>query len=223
MTQDFTMVPGTHQDVVCPSCGLLYDASAADFCDCVTSARTPQCPFCRKCLCKLPRDQQQAFWKAAPQVLCQRKMELRRAGSDPSPLNEALKLKRPLVLVAEDEAVTRRVAQRVLEKLGYGVVVVDRGDEALRLARKLLPDVVLTDALMPKLDGREMCLRLKQDQRTATIRIIIMTGLFTKSQNKFEALQDFRADAFLKKPVDSSELKTVLDDLMGSAAPVPLP
>jgi two-component system cell cycle response regulator DivK len=151
-------------------------------------------------------------------------MEHRRTVEAPRPAEGSKpEIKRPLVLVAEDDAVTRRVAQRVLDKLGYGVIVADRGDEALRLARELLPDVILTDALMPKLDGRELCLKLKQDPQTASIRIIIMTGLFTKSQNKSEALQDFKADAFLKKPVNFSELKSVLDDLLGSEAPTPTP
>jgi CheY-like chemotaxis protein len=223
MVEDFTIVPEIGQQVTCPSCGITYDASSVDFCDCVTSTRSPRCPSCHKCLCKLAKDQQQAFWESAPQTLWQRKMESRRVGSEPSPVDSGLDLKRPLVLVAEDEAVTRRVAQRVLEKLGYGVLVVDRGDEAFRMARLHHPEVLLTDALMPKLDGRELCLKLKQDPETASIRVILMTGLFTKSQSKSEALQDFKADAFLKKPVDFSELKTVLDDLMGSAAPIPLP
>jgi len=223
MAEDFTIIPGGSPQATCPSCGRPYDASSVDFCDCVTSARSPRCPYCQKCLCKLPKDQQQAFWESAPPILWQKKMELRRAGSDAPPVDETLDLKRPLVLVAEDEAVTRRVAQRVLEKLGYGVLAVERGDEALRMARRHHPDVLLTDALMPKLDGRELCLQLKQDPETASIRVIIMTGLFTKSQSKSEALQDFKADAFLKKPVDFAELKTVLDNLLGSAAPVPSP
>lgn len=219
MAEDFTITPGAGPQATCPSCRKTYDAASVDFCDCVTSARSPRCPYCQKCLCKLPKEAQQAFWEGAPPVLWQKKMELRRTGTTASPTDETLELKRPLVLVAEDEAVTRRVAQRVLEKLGYGVLAVERGDEALRMARRHRPDVLLTDALMPKLDGRELCLQLKQDPDTASIRVIIMTGLFTRSQSKSEALQDFKADAFLKKPVDFSELKTVLDGLLGSSAP----
>lgn len=214
MPDDFTIVPGVSQWAACPSCGSTYDASSVDFCDCVTSMRSPRCPGCQKCLCKLAKEQQQAFWDSAPPILWQKKMELRRAGSDAPGVDDTVELKRPLVLVAEDEAVTRRIAQRVLEKLGYGVLAAERGDDALRMARRYHPDVLLTDALMPKLDGRELCLKLKQDPDTASIRVIIMTGLFTKSQSKSEALQDFKADAFLKKPIDITELKEVLDGLL---------
>ena len=74
---------------------------------------------------------------------------------------------------------------------------------------------------MPEIDGFTVLTRIKES--FPDVRVIIMTGLFTKSQNKSEALQEFKADAFLKKPVDFAELKTVLDDLLGSAAPAPSP
>jgi CheY-like chemotaxis protein len=214
MTEDFTLVPGESQKAVCPDCGYGYDAVSVEFCDCVTPTSSPVCPNCGNCLCKLSTDHQKAFWEAAPPALYRRKMASRKAGPEEGVQPPTGELKRPLILLAEDEAVTRRVAHRVLEKLGYGVLEAARGDEAYRLALEVLPDAVLTDALMPKMDGRELCLKLKQSPQTASIKVVIMTGLFTKSQSRTEAFQNFKADAFLKKPVDYEELREVLEKLL---------
>ena len=219
MVEDFTLVPGAGQEVVCPGCGSSYDGNTVPFCDCLASINGPVCPSCGKCTCKLSKEDQAAFWQKAPPALFRRRLEDRKASAGIRPAHLEKKMGRPLVLVADDDAVTRRVAQRVLEKMGYGVIVAERGDEALQLALAHLPDVVLTDALMPKLDGRELCLRLKNLPEMAHAKVIIMTGLFTKSQSKYEAFQDFKADAFLKKPVEVGELKKVLDEL----APLPNP
>ncbi len=214
MTQDFSLVPDEENAVLCPACGHRYDGASVEFCTCLASTPSPVCPECGKCLCQLPKKVQQAFWEKAPPVLFRRKMAQRSERTKASPARAGQVLKRPLVLVAEDEAVTLRVAQRVLEKMGYGVLVAERGDEAYSLACEHLPDIVLTDALMPKLDGRELCLRLKQSPATAFIKVVVMTGLFTKFQNKSEAILEFKADGFLKKPVDFNELRDVLASLV---------
>ncbi len=217
MTEDFSLLPNEETVVLCPACGHRYEGASVEFCTCLASTWSPVCPECGKCLCKLPKEDQQAFWEKAPPVLFRRKMAQRgeRAKIPPVPAGQILK--RPLVLVAEDEAVTRMVAQRVIEKMGYGVLVAERGDEAYRLACEYLPEVLLTDALMPKLDGRELCLRLKQSPATAAIKVVVMTGLFTKFQDKSEAILEFKADGFLKKPVDFNELR----DVLASLAPPP--
>jgi CheY-like chemotaxis protein len=216
MTEDFTLVPEPRQMATCPQCGHGYDAAAVVFCDCVSASSSPVCPNCGKCLCKLSKEEQQTFWTTAPATLFRRKMEGRKAEPEGEGQVPAGEPKRPLVLLAEDEVVTRRVAHRVLEKLGYGVVEAARGDEAYRMALEFRPDAILTDALMPKMDGRELCLKLKQSPDTAFIKVIIMTGLFTKSQSKAEALHEFKADAFLKKPVDYEELREVLERLLAT-------
>ena len=81
-------------------------------------------------------------------------------------------MKRPLILVVDDEKDIQRVAVRVLESLGYGLVLAPNGEAGLEIARRYKPDLVLSDALMPKLDGREMCLRLKNDPETAGIKVV---------------------------------------------------
>lgn len=213
MSEPMDGLPAGGGTARCPQCGADYDVITVPFCGCVTSTPTPLCPRCGKCLCKLPPGQQQAFWAGAPAALYQRKTETRRAQSPDADPSTALQ--RPLILVAEDDPVTLRMAQRTIERLGYGVLTAHRGDEALSTAQARLPDAVLTDALMPKMDGRKLCLALKQDPRTEHIKVAVMTALFTKGQSKNQVLGEFRADAFLKKPVDAQELQQVLADLVG--------
>jgi len=68
---------------------------------------------------------------------------------------------RPLVLLVDDKPEIREVAIRVIEILGYGLVVAKNGEEGLELAARYQPELVLTDAMMPQLDGWEMGLRIK--------------------------------------------------------------
>jgi len=79
------------------------------------------------------------------------------------------------------------------------------------VARAVHPDLLLTDALMPKMDGREVCKRLKSDPQTSSIKVIIMTSAYTASRYKTEAMAAYRADGYLNKPVDFK----LLNDLLG--------
>ena len=72
---------------------------------------------------------------------------------------------RPLVLLVDDEKDIQRVASRVIQSLGYGLVLGHNGEEGLELAPRYKPDLVLTDALMPRMDGREMARRSRRKPR----------------------------------------------------------
>ncbi len=112
----------------------------------------------------------QKFWAGAPPEMRARRQAERNqpAGAKPTPLPD--ELRRPLVLLVDDETIIPRVATRVIEGLGYGVLVATNGEQGLELARVYRPELVLTDALMPKLDGREMGRRIKENPRRRTSR-----------------------------------------------------
>jgi two-component system KDP operon response regulator KdpE len=113
---------------------------------------------------------------------------------------------RPLILVVDDEPDIQRVAHLALSALGYGVVLGRDGLEGLELASQYLPDLVLADAFMPKLDGREMCGRLKSNPATSGLKVVIMTALYTAARYRSEAFRDFHADDYLSKPFSAGEL-----------------
>jgi CheY-like chemotaxis protein len=117
---------------------------------------------------------------------------------------------RPLILVVDDEPAIRRVARAVIRSLGYGVVSADDGAAGLEAARRYRPDLVLSDALMPRLDGREMCRLLKEDPKTASIPVIVMTSLFTSVKYRMEAHKTFKVDGYLSKPLSPANLSEAL-------------
>ncbi|MEJ2367641.1 MAG: response regulator [Acidobacteriota bacterium] len=206
--------------VTCPSCGQAYDACHEAFCSCIVSVRTPVCPHCGSCLCSRPREEQRRFWSEAPPALWRRRLASRKFADTEGVPQSLNNLSRPLILVAEDEIDSLKIAGRLLIRAGYGVLLTDNGQEALDLARRFLPDLVLADAMMPKMDGRRLSLTLKSRDATRHIKVAVMTGLFTKQSHKTQALSHYQADAYLAKPVNPLELQNVVKKLVG--APIPL-
>ncbi len=85
------------------------------------------------------------------------------------------------------------------------VITALSGEEGLQTAMHEQPDTILLDIQMPQMDGFEVCRRLKADDSTAHIPIIILTAIRTDSNSRVKAL-NLGADAFLTKPIDESEL-----------------
>ncbi len=205
-------------DVFCPDCGCLYDAVQADWCACITDNPTLVCPECGSCFCHEGPEFRKEFWANAPDAMLRRRFQRKDARSRIAPpMEEGNPLRRPLILVADDERDTRLIAYHVLMALGYGVVLASNGQEALALARKYRPDLVLTDQMMPGMDGKHLCLRLKEDPATKHIPVILMTGLYKRESQRIEVLRDYKADDFLMKPIPFERLGEVVE---GWLAPV---
>ena len=102
-----------------------------------------------------------------------------------------------------------------VDELGYGHLVARDGAEGLDLASRYAPDMVLTDAVMPRLDGREMCRLLKEDPATAGIKCVVITGLYTRAHYRNEAVSYFHVDDYVHKPVDINQLRTLLQKHVG--------
>lgn len=201
--------------VACPRCRASYDAMAAEWCSCLVAERTFECPHCRQCFCKSPPAIKSRFWSAAPKALWDRKFQEHHQDFTPRPNPEPEAALRPLVLVVDDEKDIQRVATRVIDSLGYGLLLARNGEEGLELAQRYRPDLVLTDALMPRLDGREMGRRIKADPATAGAKVVVMTGLYTKDMYRTEGLRVFKVDDYLTKPLAFDDLRAVLQKHLG--------
>lgn len=108
------------------------------------------------------------------------------------------------LLVADDDPFIARLLEIELRAAGYDVRVASDGNQALELAQERSPDLVLADVMMPNMDGFELTRRLRQDPRTATVSIIMLTarGL---SADKLEGFA-IGADDYIVKPFDTPEL-----------------
>jgi CheY-like chemotaxis protein len=202
-------------DVECASCRASFDALEASWCSCLVSERTLVCPHCLTCFCKAPAAYKQRFWSSAPKLLWDRKFAEHHEDSAPRPNPSPEEAARPLVLLVDDEPDIQRVATRVIDSLGYGLVVGRNGEEGLELAKQYRPDLVLSDALMPKLDGREMARQIKEDPATAGAKVVIMTALYTSVKYRTEAFKSFKVDDYLAKPLDFNTLRSLLQKHLG--------
>lgn len=200
--------------VLCFSCGREFDAEKAPPCACVGSSRTFVCPRCERCFCTAPKEFRDAFWRGAPESLWKHRVARQENESHPSS-GEPAAPGRPLVLVVEDDPTVRALARAALESVGLSVLEAGDGQEGLQLTARYKPDAVLTDALLPRLDGRKLCARIKGNPATASIKVVVMTGVYKSSRYAQEAKTQFGADGYLLKPLDPEKLQEALLSLLG--------
>jgi len=118
---------------------------------------------------------------------------------------------RPILLIVEDK---RDLRNYITQSLGSGFLFHDalNGRDGLEKAVKHIPDLIISDIMMPEMDGIEMCKRLKTDQATSHIPIIILTAR-GDMDSKVEGLET-GADDYLVKPFDAKELKARVRNLI---------
>jgi len=109
-----------------------------------------------------------------------------------------------VVLIVDDVPENLAVLHDALDESGYTVLVANNGAAALERARQAVPDVILLDALMPGMDGFEVCRRLRADIATRAIPVIFMTGL-TETEHVVAAFDAGGTD-YVTKPVRQSEM-----------------
>ena len=118
---------------------------------------------------------------------------------------------RPNLLIIEDQ---KTVAYTIADTLAtqYNIQIAYDGEEGLEFAKKELPDLIITDIMMPKLDGIQVCNELKQNTNTSHLPIIMLTAKAAQ-ENRIEGLQA-GADAYLSKPFDAQELLVRIKNLI---------
>jgi two-component system cell cycle response regulator len=116
------------------------------------------------------------------------------------------------ILVVDDVATNRVVARAKLNANYYDVIEAENGEQAIELAEREQPDLILLDILMPGIDGFETCERLKADRATMHIPIIMLTALDGK-EDRLRGL-DVGADDFLSKPYQDMALFTRASSLI---------
>lgn len=115
-----------------------------------------------------------------------------------------------MVLVAEDNADLRTYISGILS--AYEVITAENGMEAWDVATRSLPDLVITDVMMPEMNGVELCRRIRQDMRTSHIPVIMLTAK-ANFESKIEGL-DEGADDYLVKPFDAGELQLRIRNML---------
>jgi CheY-like chemotaxis protein len=118
---------------------------------------------------------------------------------------------RALILVVERNPVVQRLERYFLEQAGYAVEFASDGKLALERARELRPKIVVTEIMVPVLDGLSLCRILKSEPATAHARVLIFSHLYAEDRAR-----EVGADAFLLKPFSEELLINTVEKLIAS-------
>src|SRR6478672_1480541 len=119
------------------------------------------------------------------------------------------------VLLVEDDRSVRRYLEVTLQRAGYKVIAAEDGLAGMRCALTTKVDVVLTDAVMPQMNGRELARFLRSNPKLAKLPIVLLTG---QENDHASSADKGLIDAFLFKPVKAEELKQCLEKVTVSEA-----
>jgi CheY-like chemotaxis protein len=128
---------------------------------------------------------------------------------DPKPPVTTTPGRGALILVVERNPVVQRLERYFLEQAGFSVEFLADGLAALARARELRPKILVTEILVPKLDGLNLCRTIKSDPETSNILVIVFSHLHAEDR-AIEA----GADAFLLKPLDEDSLIGTVENLL---------
>ena len=120
----------------------------------------------------------------------------------------------PSLIVVDDDRFIARLLEIELTAAGYDVRAANDGERAFELALERCPELVLADVMMPNMDGFELTRRLREDARTASTKVILLTarGLSADRLAGFSV----GADDYVVKPFDTPELLARISDVLGS-------
>lgn len=129
------------------------------------------------------------------------------------------------ILIAEDDENSRILLGEILQGLGHTLMSAPDGKVALQLAQELVPDIIITDILMPEMDGYSLCQQVKSDPKLAHIAVLFYTATYTKEGDE-ELAEAMGASRFIIKPQDPAAwveiLAGVIKEYKAKSLPVPV-
>jgi len=121
--------------------------------------------------------------------------------------------KLPKILIVDDSGENLRLFCTILKNAGYHITSATNGKEALQKLRKAKPDLILSDILMPVMDGFRLLQECKADPILSSIRFIFLTGAFTDTKDEELGIK-LGADTFLRKPIEPDELTRIVSEVL---------
>lgn len=117
------------------------------------------------------------------------------------------------ILIIEDEPDITELIKTRVESVGYRTIAAYDGVEGLEMAKKELPDLILLDILMPRMDGITVAIRLKKMEETKSIPIIIVS--VTRGPDEEGLTKKIGVEEYLYKPLDAEELLSKIKKVLG--------
>ncbi|WP_073002231.1 hybrid sensor histidine kinase/response regulator transcription factor [Mariniphaga anaerophila] len=128
-----------------------------------------------------------------------------------SPDSQEEKISEKIMLIVEDNADVRQFIRSHFDAF-FQVVEAVNGEDGWKAALETIPDVIISDIIMPKIDGYELCKRLKNDERTSHIPVLLLTAIHSK-ENEIRGLIT-GADDYITKPFDLTVLQAKVENML---------
>ena len=117
------------------------------------------------------------------------------------------------LLIIDDEPSIVETVENKFRKEGFSTFTADSAEEGMRLYRRVKPDLIILDIMMPEMDGYDVCRKLKIDEKYKGIPVIILTAKF--QPNDLEFAREMGADGYLTTPLDMDALLEMINRLCG--------
>ncbi len=141
---------------------------------------------------------------------------------DPVARSAPISSKRPRIVIVDDDAVQRKLVAFRLTRAGYEVFPTVDGEEGLARIRELHPDAVVSDVLMPRLDGFGLCLAVRADPEIAATPLVLVTNSYLESEDRDLARRVGASDLVIRTP-ELTEVLAALASTIGTSPTPPVP
>jgi CheY-like chemotaxis protein len=121
----------------------------------------------------------------------------------------------PRVLIVDDDFATRHFLVKELQPLGYLTATSASGGEAVRAIRQATPDLIVSDILLPEIDGFRLCRAIKRSRPLTMVPVVLMSAVIDSGRVTDDVLARYGADAYLEKPLDTRRVHRVIRELLG--------
>ncbi len=128
--------------------------------------------------------------------------------------------KKPLVCIVDDEPEIRTLLKKIVLSEGFDAIEFSRGDEAYRSIPKILPDLIILDAMLPGMHGFDICKSVKSDSKLRSIPIIIVSAVYTGWRFMEDIKKTHGADDYIEKPFRIDILINKIKALLRNATPL---
>lgn len=119
-----------------------------------------------------------------------------------------------LLLVVDDSPTGRRVVSESLRISGYDVITAEDGEQALDLAFRRKPDLIVLDIVLPKKNGFQVCRQIKSEPHTRQIGVILLTSKLLATDKQWGMKQG--ADGYVTKPFEMTALQSMIESILGA-------
>jgi DNA-binding response OmpR family regulator len=109
------------------------------------------------------------------------------------------------ILIVDDQVHALQGVSRIMGNAGYEVLGASNGEDCMKLAARHKPDLILLDVVLPDIDGREVCRRIKSDPETADSYVVLFSSTHIDSDIQAEGLEH-GADGYIARPIPNREL-----------------